>query len=99
MDIAPANTPANAPIHRKSTSFDNIVRTLSTLKGLHNSYKLIHFMIQKIPVDTIYALQEAQSLSTSVQNWLIGVTTLELQELIDGNMDKVMTEMSNEPTK
>ena len=95
MDIAPANT----MIYRKSASFKHLVWAVSTLKGLHTSSKLIHFMIQKIPVDTIYALQEAQSLSTSVKNWVIGVTTLELQELIDGNMDKVMTEMSNEPTK
>ena len=62
MDI----TPANALIHRKYASFEHLVRTLSTLKGLYNSSKLIHFMSQKLPVETSSALQEAQSVSSSV---------------------------------
>ena len=72
MDIAPAN----ALIHRKFASFKHLVQTVSTLKGLHTSSEFIHFMSQHLPVETIYALQEAQSMYTSVQNWVIGVATL-----------------------
>ena len=52
MDIAPENT----LIHRKATSSDNLVWTVSTLKGLHTSSKLIHLMSQHIPVETSSAL-------------------------------------------
>ena len=42
MDIAPTND----LIHRKAASFEHLVRTMSTLKGLYNSSELIHFTSQ-----------------------------------------------------
>ena len=95
MDIAPAN----ALIRRKAASFENLVWTVSKLKVLHTSSELIHFVIQKLPVETISALQEAQIVSTSVQNWVIDVATLKPQAFLDGNMEEVTTDMSIEPAK
>ena len=88
---------ANALIHRKSASFEHLVRNMSALKLLHTSSQLIHVMIHQLPVDTIYLLQEAQSLYTFVQNWVIAVATLEPQAFLGGKMDKVTKYMSNEP--
>ena len=93
MDIAPAN----APIHQKAASFEHLVWTVSTLKGLHTSSKFIHFMSQQLYMDTSSTILEAQSVSTSVRNWAIGVATLKPQAFLDGNMDEVTTKMSNVP--
>ena len=38
-------------------------------------------------------------MSTSVQNWVVGVTTLEPQAFLDRNMDDVTTDMSKKPAK
>ena len=53
MYIAPTNT----FILHKASSFEHLVWTVSLLKGLHNSFKLIHFMSQQLTLDTIYTLQ------------------------------------------
>ena len=95
MDIAPAN----ALIHRKSALFEHLVRTVSTLKGLNTSSELIHLMRQDLPVDTRYRLQEAQSVSNSVRDWVIGIATLEPQAFLDVNMDEVTIDLRNKPAK
>ena len=56
-------------------------------------------MNQNLPVDTRFSLQEEQSVSTSVQDWVIGNATIKQQAFLDGNMDEVTTDMSNEPAK
>ena len=76
-----------------------LVWTVSTLEGLHNSSKLIHFMRQHLLVETSSATQEAQSLSNSVWDWVIAIATIEPQAFLDVNMDKVTTDMRNEPSK
>ena len=55
-------------------------------------------MIQKIPVDTSSSLQESQSVSTSVQNWVISIATLEPQAFLISNMDEVTTDTSKKPS-
>ena len=64
---------------------------VSTLKGLHTSSETIQLFIQKLPVDTSSSLQEVQSVSTPVQDWVISIVTLKLQAFLDGNMDEVTT--------
>ena len=91
IDIAPAN----ALIHSKSALFEHLVWTVSTLKGLHNASELIHFMSQELLVDNSSTLQEVQSLSTSIQKWVVGVAALEPQAFLDGNMDESTTYMNN----
>ena len=95
MEIAPAN----ALIHRKAASFEHLVWTVSTLNGLHISSKSIHLIIQKLSVDTISALQEAQSVYNSLRDCVICIATLEPQVFLHGNMDEVTIDMSNEPAK
>ena len=56
-------------------------------------------MNQNLPVDTSFSLQEEQSVSTSVQDWVIGNATIKQQAFLDGNMDEVTTDMINEPAK
>ena len=72
MDIAPKN----ALLHRKDASFEHLVWTVPTLKGLHTSSKLIHIMRQNLPLETRSSIQEAQSVFTSIQYWMIGAATL-----------------------
>ena len=91
--------PVNVLIHRKAASFEHFVWMVSTLKWLHNSSELIHFMIQHLPMNTSSILQEAQSVSNYVLDWTICIGTLELQAFLNGNMVEFTIDLINEPAK
>ena len=66
MDVAPEN----AITHMKAASFDSLWQTVEKLKSIHTSSELIQFVSQKLPVETSYALQEYQSVSTSIHKYV-----------------------------
>ena len=47
----------------------SLMQTVGTLKSIHTSSELIQFVSQKLPVETSYALQEYQSVSTSIHKY------------------------------
>ena len=53
MDVVPENPPTR----RKASSLASLVQTVDTLKIIHTSSDLIHFVSQQLHVDTSSALQ------------------------------------------
>ena len=95
MDVAPENSLT----HRNSTSFVRIVQTVNTLKSIHTSSELIHFVSQQLPVDTSSALQESQSVSTPIRESLFFLKHLKPISFLDSKMYALTTTMKNNPKK
>ena len=75
--------PENSLTHRKATSFYSLVLTFDTLKSMHTSSGLIHFVSQQLHFDTSSALQESHSVSMSIRESLFLLNHLKPLAFLD----------------